>query len=299
MPTSRKSRRNTGRSEDGYILITLMLFAAVILIMLAAVVPKLTQQMRRDREEEMIHRGVQYARAVRRFYKKTGRYPVRLEELENTNNIRFLRKRYKDPIAGKDFKVLHYGEVRMAFGGGMAGASAPGSPVGNLTGAANISGQGQLGSQPNQPDLTSTPDESTSSSSSTSSSQSSSPFGGSSSSSGILSPSSSGGAGNQVFGGGPIVGVVSTSKKESIREFNKKNHYNDWQFIYDPATDRGGLLNTPAQPALQGGVGVGQPGQPGQPGSMPGIQSPGAGGAQTPPINPQPQPPMNQEQPQQ
>src|SRR2546430_12537041 len=28
-----------------------------------------------------------------------------------------------------------------------------------------------------------------------------------------------------VFGGGPIVGVASTSKDKSIREFNKKNHY--------------------------------------------------------------------------
>ncbi len=29
-----------------------------------------------------------------------------------------------------------------------------------------------------------------------------------------------------VFGGGPIVGVASTSKAQSIREFNHKNHYN-------------------------------------------------------------------------
>src|SRR5256885_10465553 len=48
----------------------------------------------------------------------------------------------------------------------------------------------------------------------------------------------------QVFGGGPIVGVASTSKAQSIREFNHKNHYNQWQFIYDPSSDRGGLLNT-------------------------------------------------------
>ena len=37
-----------------------------------------------------------------------------------------------------------------------------------------------------------------------------------------------------VFGGGPIVGVASTSKAQTIREFNHKNHYNQWQFIYDP-----------------------------------------------------------------
>ena len=56
---------------------------------------------------------------------------------------------------------------------------------------------------------------------------------------------------SQVFGGGPIVGVASTSKAQTIREFNHKNHYDKWQFIYDPTMDRGGLITTPAQPALQ------------------------------------------------
>ena len=45
-----------------------------------------------------------------------------------------------------------------------------------------------------------------------------------------------------MFGGGPILGVASTSKAKTIREFNKKNHYNEWLFIYDPNSDRGGLL---------------------------------------------------------
>jgi len=57
--------------------------------------------------------------------------------------------------------------------------------------------------------------------------------------------------GPQTFGGGPMVGVASTSKEKSIRIFNKKDHYNQWQFIYDPSTDRGGLLTTPNQPALR------------------------------------------------
>ena len=32
-------------------------------------------QMKRDREEEMIHRGTEYARAIKKYYKKFGRYP--------------------------------------------------------------------------------------------------------------------------------------------------------------------------------------------------------------------------------
>ena len=44
------------------------------------------------------------------------------------------------------------------------------------------------------------------------------------------------------------MGVASISKAQSIREFNHKNHYDKWQFIYDPTMDRGGLITTPAQP---------------------------------------------------
>jgi len=37
-------------------------------------------------------------RAIQHFYKKFNRYPNKIEELENTNNVRFLRRRYTDPM---------------------------------------------------------------------------------------------------------------------------------------------------------------------------------------------------------
>jgi len=232
-----RRRRLSGSSQSGYILVSLMMIAALVVIALSAAIPTIKLELRRDREEELIHRGVQYSRAIRRYFKRFGRYPVSLDDLESANNMRFLRKRYKDPVTGEDFKLLHFGEIKMTFGRGIAGGVAPGAnPTGGLNTDKNAStSQGQTGTQ-----------------SSSSSDQNSSTSSDSSS-------SSKGGSNNQTFGGGPIVGVVSTSEKESIREFNKKNHYNDWQFIYDPSIDRGGLLNTPAQPALQGpGIGQGQ-----------------------------------------
>jgi hypothetical protein len=39
------------------------------------------------------------------------------------------------------------------------------------------------------------------------------------------------------FGGGPIVGVASTSTQRSIKVLNDKDHYNDWEFVYDPRLD--------------------------------------------------------------
>ena len=259
-----RHRRTKGSAQDGYILVSLMMIAALVVLALSAAIPTIKLELRRDREEELIHRGVQYSRAIRKYYKRFGRYPVSLDDLQSTNNMRFLRKRYKDPITGKDFNLLHFGEVKWTFGPGIAGRVAPGA---NSTGGLNTdknatSTQGQTGTQ-----------------SSASSDQNSSTSSGSDSSS-----SSSSSSKNQTFGGGPIVGVISTSSKESIREFNKKNHYNDWQFIYDPSIDRGGLLNTPAQPALQGpGMGQAQPVNPGQP---PGPTAPP--GVQLPPQQQQP-----------
>ena len=66
--------------------------------------------------------------------------------------------------------------------------------------------------------------------------------------------------GNQTFGGGAIVGVASLSKDPTIRIYNKKKKYNEWQFIYDPMSDRANvLLRGPYQPLTLGGAQVGTP----------------------------------------
>jgi type II secretory pathway pseudopilin PulG len=75
-----QTRRNPSRKDErGYILLTLLLIMALMIIAAAAIVPSITFNIRRDREEEMIHRGVQYSRAIRAYYKKFGRYPTKLE----------------------------------------------------------------------------------------------------------------------------------------------------------------------------------------------------------------------------
>jgi len=109
-------RRSPVHREQGYILLTLMFLATLVILSLVAIAPQLTQQIKRDQEEELIHRGVQYSRAIQHFYKKTGRYPVRLEELDDFNNLRFLRKHYKDPITGEDFNFCHLERFKPCFG---------------------------------------------------------------------------------------------------------------------------------------------------------------------------------------
>jgi type II secretory pathway pseudopilin PulG len=318
LSTARSRSRLRGRVEDGYVLLTLLLIVALMGIVAMTVMVPLKFDMQREREQEMIHRGVQYSRAIRNYYKKYGRYPTRLEDLDNTNNLRYLRKHYKDPLTGKDFKLLHYGDPGVSLGGSFGGGVIPGAnTVGQLNGsAASGSGSSSFGSS-------SFGSSNSAFGGSSGFGNSGSAFGGSgANSSGGLSQSSSfggnsnsgfGGNSNSqtsavqqgtntaagtdpsqavtqtpgtqapgtttapgdatsstqtVFGGGPIVGVASISKDKTIREFNHKYKYNEWQFVYDPMTDRGGLLMTPCQPLIQ--LSIIQPGQNGQPGSTSG-----------------------------
>ena len=272
-------RSNPRSGERGYILLTLVFFVAVIAIAAATALPSILQEIRRDREEEMIHRGVQYSRAIRAYYKKLGRYPVKIEDLESTNNLRFLRRRYKDPITGKDFKLLHLGDVKISFNNGInpqrqPGINDPTVPPGGPDRAPG-SLQPPSGLNPDQQRNPNDPNPSPDSAGAPTEDANGNPVAKSDSNSDNPGP-----GGGATFGGGAIVGVVSTSRMETIREFNKKHRYNQWQFIYDPGTDRGGLLNTPAQPQLQGGEGNCQvpPVQPGTAGQSV-VQPPPDGGS--------------------
>jgi len=319
--------RSWGHSaQRGYVLLTLLLIVSLMIIAAGAVVQTIAFEIKRDREEEMIHRGVQYARAIRSYYKKFGRYPTKIEDLESANNQRFLRKRYKDPITSKDFKLLHYGEAKLTLSNMLGGGGIPGAnPIGGASGlnggfgANGLSASSSFGSSggsgfgggsngfgsTNSRSNFSTSNQNSDSSNQNSQDQSSQSQasqnqasqnqgsdGNSSDPSGAANQNGSGLNQNglsasgdklsqQVFGGGPIVGVVSISKKDGVREFDHKKKYDQWQFVYDPATDRGGLINGPNQTVpmfANKSLQPGQSGQPGQPGNnSPFGSSPGMG----------------------
>jgi type II secretory pathway pseudopilin PulG len=289
MKVSSQTRRTTRRPERGYIMLTLLLAIALMSIFAAIIVSDLKFDMRRDREEEMIHRGVQYSRAIRGYYKKFGRYPVKLEDLESTNNLRFLRKRYKDPLNCKnskcaDFRLLHFGEVQMTLSG-ISGGTIPGaSPIGANSGSNGPGGFSQsstFGSssssfgansnssfgqnQPTPGSLTTGSDPSQAGSLAGSGDQSGDASGTNSSGPNGAGPGNGNAGSNQLGSGqiigGPIVGVASNTpiKDSTIREFNHKKKYKDWVFVYDPAQDQGRLITTPYQPQLQA---FGQQGTP-------------------------------------
>jgi type II secretory pathway pseudopilin PulG len=256
-------------------LLILLIFLAMFIIAMGAAAPRLAQQVKRDREIEMIHRGEQYARAVKRFVKKTGQYPTRVEQLENTNNIRFIRKRYKDPMSTKEdgeWKLVRQTDIQLLQGAlgnntGLPGAT-PAADLGKNDPGSPGSDQGNnpKAGVGNGPGLGNTP--------------------GPGSTSGSNNGNSIFGGGGQTFGGGPFIGVASTSEKTGIHEFNNKKKYNQWLFVYDQTQDIAAACSTCVGVIIKGPYNpkktVGAPGgiQGGVPvNGMPGAGGPGLGGS--------------------
>ena len=102
------------RNQDGFLLLGVLFMTLLILLALSLAAPKMAEEVRRDKEAETIHRGQQYARAIRMFYTKYGRYPSKVDDLIKTQDQRFLRKRYLDPMTGKDdWRIIHLGEAKV------------------------------------------------------------------------------------------------------------------------------------------------------------------------------------------
>lgn len=92
-----------------------MVGLAIAAVMMTVALPTWRQMVRREQEAELVFRGQQYVRAIGLFQKKAGPgvLPPSPDVLVSQ---RHLRRRYKDPITGKDFAILT--------------ASAPGTGVG-------------------------------------------------------------------------------------------------------------------------------------------------------------------------
>ncbi len=84
------------------------LLAACVAIALYNEMPRVIFEGQRQREQLLIDRGEQYQRAIRVYYRRYRRYPPDLEALENTDNRRFLRRRYRDPMTNEDeWRLIH------------------------------------------------------------------------------------------------------------------------------------------------------------------------------------------------
>jgi type II secretory pathway pseudopilin PulG len=332
-------------SEEGYILVAVIFMLAILIIALSVGVPDVRKSIERDREVETLHRGKQFIHAIKLYYKKFGSYPMTVDALVKTNNMRFLRKKYIDPTTGKDeWRPIHMGQTKAPtalgfFGvpmmgstlGGMANCGVNGlntSSPGNSSGASpnygfnngasstssfgsstssfgsdsstiggssgcptsdssgssndasgtsgNSNGSSNTPSNPNDPNAASGNANNASAnggnsdnSSGNSNSSNSNPSSGSSDS------GSSSAFGGQTFGGGGIIGFAPGSSRQSILVYKKKNHFNQWEFVYDPIVDQMQAMGGGAAPPADT---TGLSGSPGM-SSTPGLGGTGLGGS--------------------
>ncbi len=245
--------------EVGFSLATVMVFTTILLVGLSEAVVNWQKAMQREREEELIFRGKQYIRAIGLWQRKfPGTLPTTIDALLNTNNTRFLRKRWKDPITNSEEWRL----IKMNPDGTISGltivpstvstrdVNIPGaptagqrsttgnplsiSPTGGSSTGTQLGGQG-LGTQGNPLNMGSV--------------QASDPR-----------RSTLQGSGSPVLGG--IVGVASKSEKESLKTYNGRNKYNEWEFYF--------ISQAPIQTGAPQGQGTktATPGSPAGPGAV-------------------------------
>ena len=159
---SRTRTSHTGQktrpTEKGSALLIVFVFAAMVAIMLYMEMPVAVFEAQRQKEQLLIDRGDEYKRAVKLFVRKVGTYPASLEALEDTNRMRFLRHKFKDPFTGSDdWRLLHAGPGGMlldskvnplkgmgGLNGGGGFSSGSNSSFGSTASAAN-SGFGSSG----------------------------------------------------------------------------------------------------------------------------------------------------------
>jgi type II secretory pathway pseudopilin PulG len=244
---------STRRGEAGYNLVVLAMTVTVLGIFLAAALPLWSSLIRRDREEETISRGWQYAEAIRVFQRRFGRLPNRLEELIEVEP-RSIRRLWKDPLNDNGgWAVI----VQTPQGGSVAIDPETGLPIDPLPvpGTGGVDGGGAL------------------------------PGGG-------LPQGGAPGGGAPQPVVGPIRGVKSLAKGQAFQSLFGAESYESWEFTIDlllRATSQPSPAGLPRwnaltigrafrfQPPTTGPPGVGLPGGPG-PRPAPNPQPPRPGG---------------------
>jgi type II secretory pathway pseudopilin PulG len=196
--------------EGGYAMAALLVGLSIMGVLLSMALPVWSHFTKREREEELIWRGQQYARAIMLFQRKfANTFPPNIDVLVER---RFLRKKYKDPITNEDFQPIP-----------VTGAPSQGGP--------QAPGQGPIPQVPS-PQGSQPP-------------QGSQSFQGSQSQPGSFSLQQRAGPGGNVptLTMAPVVGiqgVVSKSNATSIKTYNGRTKYNEWAFVYVATAQRVG-----------------------------------------------------------
>lgn len=104
-----RRRLNQRQNQRGFALLLIFMMAAAIALMLYMQLPREAFESEREKEQLLIDRGERYRRAIYLYYVSNNHtWPSRIEDLESTNNHRYLAQRYVDPFTGKnEWRLIH------------------------------------------------------------------------------------------------------------------------------------------------------------------------------------------------
>lgn len=85
------------RSQRGFTMALALALAVVMGVLLMKAMPRVSAEVQRENEMELIFRGEAIAAALKTFSAKNGRFPKDLEEVMKVRP-RLLRQKYKDPM---------------------------------------------------------------------------------------------------------------------------------------------------------------------------------------------------------
>ncbi len=217
-PEARNPHARRKSQQAGYVLLVLMMFSALMLISLSAILPRVYLEGKREREEELIFRGREYVRAIGLFHRQFARFPAKVDELIRTDRKRFLRQAYPDPMTPD-------GKWRFIYVDASGQIIKPESETESGSGRRSSGFSSPLGSRSQSP---------ASSGGSGFSLSSQSPSGTSSSSAASRQGRNRSGAQGRF-----IIGVVSRSRKSSLKVWNDKRRYDEWEFIHQAGSAAG------------------------------------------------------------
>ena len=85
------------RGEDGFTIVWLAVTITVLNIWIAATLPLWSFQIKRDKNAELIHRGLQVAEGIRVYLARTGQYPTSFKQMTE-HEPRCLRREWQNPM---------------------------------------------------------------------------------------------------------------------------------------------------------------------------------------------------------
>jgi hypothetical protein len=225
----------TGQLEKGYTLAGVLVLIGIMSVMMAMALPVWERIKQRENEEELIFRGKEYMEAIARYHTKFHSFPP---DMETLLKMKFIRKLYKDPMTESgEWKLLHPGSLVETGEAGFI--NQPGSKQRRAGDQETEEEEDREGVIPGLSG--SKRDDSTED---------------------AASESEDEGDETSI---GPVVGVVSRSKKTSLRIYNGQSTYDKWIFAYVPQQDQQPAPPPPNQPGKKQDEGKNKDAKPKQP----------------------------------